>query len=76
MIQSLQQRVAPRLKFICRFDPSSSHLFYYVVKTTPSDVESHEEQDGNKQKFVERTIAKLWPDLHQGVKKNTEEKWK
>ena len=74
MIQSLQQRVAPRLKFICHFDPSGSQLFYYIIKTTPSDAESREEQDGTKQKFLGRTMAKLWPDLCQGVTKNTEEK--
>ena len=34
------------------------------------------EQDGSKQKFVERTTAKLWSDLRQCVMKNTEEKWK
>ena len=45
------------------FDPSGSHLFYYVIKNTPSDVESCKEQDGNKKKFVEETTAKLWPDF-------------
>ena len=44
------------------------------MKTTPSDAESREEQDGSKQKFVEETTAKLWPDLRQGATKNTEEK--
>ena len=71
-IQSLQQRVAPHFEFICHFDPSSKHLFN-VIKTTPSDAESREEQDGSKQKFVGGMMSKLWPDLHQGVMKNTEE---
>ena len=44
---------------------------YYVMKNTPSDAESREEQDGSKHKFVGRTTAKLWPDLD---KENTEEK--
>ena len=47
---------------------------YYVIQITPSDAESHEEQDGSKQKCVGETMAKLWLDLHQGVMKNMEEK--
>ena len=70
MIQSFQQRVAPRLEFICRFDLSGSHLYLLLNKTTPSDVESREEQDGNKQKFVGGTMAKLWHDLRQDVAKS------
>ena len=73
-MQSLKQRVAPCLKFICRFDPSGSHLFYYVIKNIPSDAESREEQDGSKHKLVGGRTAKLWPNLCQGVMKNTEEK--
>ena len=73
-IQSLQQRVVPRLEFICHFDLYSSHLFYYVIKTKPSDAESHEEHNGSKYKLVGRMAAKLWPNLRQGVTKNTEEK--
>ena len=46
---------------------SGSHLFYCVIKTTPSDAESREEQDGSKQKFVGRTMAKLWPNLCQFI---------
>ena len=60
MIQSLQQKVAPRLKFIHHF---AAIFFYYIIKTTPSDAKSREEQDGSKQKFVGRMMAKLWPDL-------------
>ena len=74
MIQSLQQKVAPHLEFIFCFDPSGHHLFYYIIKTTPSDAESCEEHDGSKQKFVRGTKAKLWPNLQQGVAKNMEEK--
>ena len=48
--------------------------FCYVIKTTPSDAELREEQDGSKQKFVGGMMAKLWPDLCQGVMINTEEK--
>ena len=48
--------------------------FYYVIKTTPPDAESREEQDGSKHKFVGGIMATLWPDLRQGVAKNTEEK--
>ena len=48
--------------------------FYYVIKTTPSDPESHEEQDGTEQKFLGRLMAKLWAHLCQGVTKNMEEK--
>ena len=73
-MQSLQQRVVSCLKFICCFDSSGNHPFYYVIKTTPSDAESCEEQDGSKQKFSGGTMAKLWPNLRQDVTKNTEEK--
>ena len=73
MIQSLQQRVAPCLEFICRFDPSSRHLFYCVIKFIPSDAKAREEQDGSKQKFAGGTTAKLWPDLRLGVTKNRRE---
>ena len=46
---------------------------YYVIKAIPSDAESCEEQDGSKQKFMGRMMAKLWPIFCQGVVKNTEE---
>ena len=59
---------------ISHFGPSGRHLYYYMIKNTPSDAESHEEQDGNKRKFVGGPTAKLWPDLDKGVVKNTEEK--
>ena len=72
MIQSLQKRVAPYLEIICCFDLSGSHLFY-IIKTALSDAESYEEQGGSKQKFVEGTTAKLWPNFLLGIKKNTEE---
>ena len=49
-------------------------FIYYVIKNTPSDAESREEQDGSKHKFLGGTTAKLWPDLHKGVVKNMEEK--
>ena len=52
----------------------AASFFYYVIKTTLSDAESREEQDGNKHKFVGGTTAKIWPNLRQGVAKNTEEK--
>ena len=64
----LAKKVAPR----CHFNPSGSHLFYYIVKTTPSDAVSREEHDGSKHKLVGGMTAKLWPDLCQGVEKNTE----
>ena len=70
----LTKRVAFYLEIICRFDPYGSHLFHYVIKTTPSDAESREKQDGSKHKFVGGTMAKIWPDLQQGVAKNSEEK--
>ena len=73
-IQSLQKRVAPRLEIICRFNPPAAIFFYYVIKTTPSDAESCEEQDGSKQKFLRGMMAELRPNVHQGVAKNTEEK--
>ena len=73
-IQSLQKTVAPHLKIICHFDPSCSHLSYYVIKTKPSDAESREEQDDSKQKFVGGMTAKFWPNFGQGVAKNMEEK--
>ena len=41
--------------------------FYYVIKITPSDAESREEQDGSKHKFAGGTMAKIWPNLRQGV---------
>ena len=73
-IQSLQKRVARRLEIICHFDLYGSHLFYYVIKITPSDAESCEEQDGSIHKFVGGTTAKIWPNLRQDVAKNMEEK--
>ena len=51
-------------------------FFYYITKTIPSDAESHESQDGSKQKFVGGTTAKLWPIFCQGVMENMEEKQK
>ena len=51
-------------------------FIYYVIKNTPSDAESHEEQDDSKHKFIGGTTAKLWPDFHKGVVINTEEKMK
>ena len=60
-IQSLQSRVATPLEFICRFDPSGSQLFYYIIKTTPSDAESCEEQDCSKQKFVKKQRPSYGP---------------
>ena len=74
MIQSLQKRVALCLEIICRFGLSGCHLYLLCNKNTPSGAESREEQDGSKHKFVGETTAKLWPDLHEGVVKNTEEK--
>ena len=47
---------------------------YYIIQTIPSDTESHEEQDGSKQKFVGGTTAKLWPVLLPRCSKNTEKK--
>ena len=52
----------------------SAIFINHALKTTPSDADSCEEQDGNKQKFVGRMTAKLWPNLRQGVMKNMEEK--
>ena len=76
-MQSLQQKVAPHLKFICRLDLSGSHLFNYVIKSMPPDAESHEEQDGSKQKFLGGMTAKLWPNLRQKIqKKNVNERFK
>ena len=49
-------------------------FFYYIMKITSSDAESCEEQDGSKHKFVGGMAAKIWPNLRQGVAKNTEEK--
>ena len=51
-------------------------FIYYVIKNTPSNAESREEQDGSMHKFVGGMTAKLWLDLHKGVVKNMEEKWK
>ena len=70
----LTKRVALCLEIICRFGWSGRHLFYYVIKNTPSDAESHEEQDGSKHKFVGGMVAKLWPYLHKDVVKNTKKK--
>ena len=70
----LTTKVVPHLKFICCFNLCSRHLIYYVIKTTPSDADSREEQDGSKQKLIGGTTANLWPTLRQGVTKNMEEK--
>ena len=53
--------------------PKSGHI-YYVIKITPSDAESREEQDDGKHKFVGGTTAKLWPDFQKSVVIITEEK--
>ena len=58
----------------CRFGPSGRHLYLLRNKNTPSDAESREEKDGSTHKFVGGLTAKLWPDLHKSVVKNTEEK--
>ena len=73
-IQSLEKRVAARLKIICCFDRSSSHLSLLCNKTMPSDAESCEEQGGSKQNFVGGTTAKLWPVFHLDAAKNGKEK--
>ena len=52
----------------------SAIFIYYVIKNTPSDAESHEEQDDGKHKFVGGRKAKLWPNFYKGVVINTEEK--
>ena len=70
----LTKRVALRLEIICRFSPSSRHLYLLRNKNTPSDAESREEQDDGKHKFVGGTTAKLWPDFHKGVVIKSEEK--
>ena len=70
----LTKKVALRLEIISHFGPSGRHLYLLRDKNTPSDAESHEEQDGNKRKFVGGPTAKLWPDLDKSVVKNTEEK--
>ena len=64
-IQSLHVAILIRLTAI---------FIYYVIKTVPSDAKSREEQDGSKQKFLGEMTAKLWPDLYQGVTKNTKDK--
>ena len=72
-IHSLQQRVAPLLEFTyLPFRSVWQPFFYYAIQPTPSDAESHEEQDGSKHKFVGEMVAKLWPDLCQGITKNME----
>ena len=49
-------------------------LFYYVIKTTLADAESHEEQNGSKHKFVGGTAIMIWVHLRQGAAKNKEDK--
>ena len=73
-IQSLQKRVALRLEIIAVLVRPAAIFVYYVIKNTPSDAESREEQDDGKHKFVGGTTAKLWPDFQKGVVINTEEK--
>ena len=53
----------------CCFDLYDSYLFYCIIKTTPLDVESCEEQDGNKHKFVGGMTTKIWPNLRQGYRR-------
>ena len=68
------KRVASRLEIICRFHPHSSHLFYCIIKTTLLDAETCEDQDASKHKFLGGMMAKIWPNLRQGVAKSMEEK--
>ena len=70
----LTKRVALRLKSFAVSVCPAAIFIYYVIKNTPSDAESREEQDDGKHKFVGGMTAKLWPDFHKGVVINTEEK--
>ena len=70
----LTKRVALRLEIICCFGPSAAIFIYYIIKNTPSDAESREEQGDGKHKFVRGTTAKLWPDFHKDIVINMEEK--
>ena len=73
VIQFLQKRIAAHIKIICCLNRFGSYLFTLCEKTIPSNAESHEEQDGSKQKFVGETMAKLWPILSSRSKKYREE---
>ena len=64
----LKKRVALRLEIICCFGPSGRHLYLLHNKNTPSGAESCGEQDGSKHKLVGGMTAKLWSDLHKGVR--------
>ena len=55
MIQSLQNRVAESFAILIVL---AAIFLYYVIKTKPSNAESHEEQDGGKQKFGGEAMAK------------------
>ena len=74
MIQPLQNNLLFILKSFAVSVHPATIFIYYVIKNTPSDAESREEQDGSKHKFAGGTMAKVWPDLDKGVVKNTEEK--
>ena len=45
---------------------------HYIIKTLPSNAESHEDQDGSKQKLTGGKTAKLWPIFRQGAMKTWE----
>ena len=66
-IQSLQKELPLVLKSFAILIRTAAIFIYYIIKNTPSDVESREEQDGSKHKVVGGTTAKLWPHLHQGI---------
>ena len=73
-IQSLQKELLFVLKSFAVSVRPAAIFINYVIKNTPSDAESREEQDDGKHKFVGGMTAKLWPDFHKGVVINTEEK--
>ena len=74
MIQSLQKELLFVLKSFAVSIRPAAIFIYYVIKNTPSDAESCEEQDDGKHKFVGGMTAKVWPNFHKGVVINTEEK--
>ena len=76
-IQSLQKRIAARLKISSTFLGIQAAIFdNFIIKTIPSDAESCEIQDGGKQYYVGQTTAKLQVVFHLDVVENVEKKMK
>ena len=71
-IQSLYKKellLTPKLFAVLNV-PEAIFL-YCIIQTTPSNAESHEDEDGSKQKIVQETMAELQVIFCVGAAKST-----